>query len=130
MTQTYPFLMFTGEAEEAMTFYVSTIPNSRVIDVKRVGKEDPKREGKVMVARFELAGREYRCSDSPPVHAFTFTPSMSSFIECESEAELDRLCAALGEGGKVFMPAGNYGFSRKFGWVNDRFGVSWQINLA
>jgi predicted 3-demethylubiquinone-9 3-methyltransferase (glyoxalase superfamily) len=53
---------------------------------------------------------------------------MSLFVECESEAELDRLYAALHE--KALMPLGNYGFSKKFGWVNDRFGVSWQLNLA
>jgi predicted 3-demethylubiquinone-9 3-methyltransferase (glyoxalase superfamily) len=121
--------MFTGKAEEAMNFYVSLIPNSRVLDVKKYGKETPGREGTVMLARFELAGKEHRCIDSPPVHAFTFTPSMSLFIECDSEAELDRLYAALVEGGGALMPLGNYGFSRKYGWVNDRFGVSWQLNL-
>jgi len=55
---------------------------------------------------------------------------MSLFLECESEAELDRLFAALAEGGQQLMPLGKYGFSRKFGWCNDRFGVSWQLNLA
>lgn len=83
-----------------------------------------------MLARFELAGKEYRCIDSPPVHAFTFTPSTSSFIECDNEADIDRVYAALLEGGQALMGLGNYGFSRKYGWVNDRFGVSWQLNLA
>jgi predicted 3-demethylubiquinone-9 3-methyltransferase (glyoxalase superfamily) len=55
---------------------------------------------------------------------------MSIFVECDNEAELDRVFAALGEGGKILMPPGNYGFSTKFGWCNDRFGVSWQINLT
>jgi predicted 3-demethylubiquinone-9 3-methyltransferase (glyoxalase superfamily) len=130
MTQIHTFLMFTGRAEEAMTFYVSLFPNSRVLDVKKYGKEAPGREGSVMLARFELAGKEYRCIDSPAVHAFTFTPSMSLFVECETETELDKAYAALLEGGGALMPIGNYGFSRKFGWVNDRFGVSWQLNLA
>jgi len=130
MTDAFPFLMFTGRAEEAMNFYVSVIPGSCVIDIKRYGKEDPKREGQVMLARFELAGKEYRCIDSPPVHAFTFTPSMSSFVECDSEADLDRVYASLLEGGQALRGLGNHGFSRKHGWVNDRFGVSWQLNLA
>jgi predicted 3-demethylubiquinone-9 3-methyltransferase (glyoxalase superfamily) len=62
-------------------------------------------------------------------HGFTFTPSLSLFVDCESEADLERIFAALSEGGGVLMPLGNYGFSRRFGWVNDRFGVSWQLNL-
>jgi predicted 3-demethylubiquinone-9 3-methyltransferase (glyoxalase superfamily) len=67
--------------------------------------------------------------DSPAKHAFTFTPSFSFFVETESEDELRRLAAALGEGGSVMMPLGDYGFSRLFTWVSDRFGVSWQLNL-
>jgi predicted 3-demethylubiquinone-9 3-methyltransferase (glyoxalase superfamily) len=80
--------------------------------------------------RFELNGVEYRALDSAAKHAFTFTASMSLFVECETEAEIDRFYAALVEGGGALMPLGSYGFSRKFGWVNDRFGVSWQLNLA
>lgn len=125
----HTFLMFEGRAEEAMNFYVSLFPTSRIVDVKRYGKEGPGKEGWVMVARFQLNGVEYRAIDSTG-HAFTFTPSMSLFVECDSEAELDRLYGALIEGGQALMPIGNYGFSKKFGWVNDRFGVSWQLNLA
>jgi predicted 3-demethylubiquinone-9 3-methyltransferase (glyoxalase superfamily) len=55
---------------------------------------------------------------------------MSLFLECDSEAELDRLFAAFSEGGQTLMPLGDYGFSKKFGWCNDRFGVSWQLNFA
>jgi predicted 3-demethylubiquinone-9 3-methyltransferase (glyoxalase superfamily) len=125
MTQIYTFLMFTGEAEKAVNLYVSLFPNSRVLEVKRNGEGAA---NATTLYRFELNGVEYRALDSPPVHAFTFTPSMSLFVECESEAEIDRLYAALHE--KAPMPLGSYGFSRKFGWVNDRFGVSWQLNLA
>ena len=70
------------------------------------------------------------CIDSPAKHAFTFTPSHSFFVECESDAEIERLAAALGAEGKVLMPLDNYGFSRRFSWVSDRFGVSWQLNLV
>lgn len=69
-------------------------------------------------------------TDSWVKHAFSFTPAVSLFVECESESEIDRLNAALGEGGSSLMPIDNYGFSRRFAWVNDRFGVSWQLNLA
>ena len=61
--------------------------------------------------------------------AFTFTPSMSLFVRCHSEAEIDSLYAKLSEGGAVLMALDNHGFSPKFAWVNDRFGVSWQLNL-
>jgi len=67
--------------------------------------------------------------DSPVKHPFSFTPSISIFVECENEAELDEAFQQLSTGGQVLMPPGNYGFSTKFGWVNDRFGVSWQLNL-
>ena len=65
----------------------------------------------------------------PPVHAFDFTPSLSLFVDCADEAELERLFASLSDGGVVLMPLGDHGFSAGFGWVNDRFGVSWQLNL-
>ena len=68
--------------------------------------------------------------DSPVKHAFTFTPAISIFVECESEAELDTAFGKLSEGGAVLVPVGNYGFSARFGWLTDRFGVSWQLNVA
>ncbi len=69
------------------------------------------------------------CIDSPAAHDFTFTPAISLFVQCENEAEIGRLYAALADQGTELMPLGSYGFSAKFGWVNDRFGVSWQLNL-
>jgi predicted 3-demethylubiquinone-9 3-methyltransferase (glyoxalase superfamily) len=83
-----------------------------------------------MRAHFAFAGQSVMCIDSPVKHEFDFTPSFSFFVECESEEEIDRLVAALGEDGALLMPPDDYGFSRKFAWLNDRFGVSWQLNLA
>lgn len=129
--QITPFLMFQGgAAEQAMTFYTSLFADGRVVDVTRYGAEGPGPEGTVMRARFSLAGQEFLCSDSFITHDFSFTPSFSVWIETESEDELERLFAALADGGAQLMPLGEYGFSRRFGWVNDRFGVSWQLNLA
>ena len=129
--QVTPFLMFQGGvAEQAMTFYTSLFDDGRIVEINRYGPEGPGPEGTVMVARFSLAGREVLCSDSFVTHGFSFTPSFSFWIETESDAELERLFAALAEGGGQLMPLGEYGFSRRFGWVNDRFGVSWQLNLA
>jgi predicted 3-demethylubiquinone-9 3-methyltransferase (glyoxalase superfamily) len=124
------FLMFTGKCEEAITFYTSLITNSKIGNIERWGAGGPGKEGSVMRAAFTLNGVDFMATDSPAVHAFDFTPSMSIFVECDNEAELDRVFAALSDGGKILMPPGNYGFSRKFGWCNDRFGVSWQINLT
>jgi predicted 3-demethylubiquinone-9 3-methyltransferase (glyoxalase superfamily) len=125
-----PFLMFEGSAESAMTFYVSLFPGSAVGRVERYGPGEMGAEGSVKRAEFTVAGLDLMCIDSPIKHAFTFTPSVSLFVECETEAELDAAFGRLAEGGTVLMPLGNYGFSRKFGWTSDRFGVSWQLNLA
>jgi predicted 3-demethylubiquinone-9 3-methyltransferase (glyoxalase superfamily) len=125
-----PFLMFQGEAEAAMNFYASLFPDSRITDIQRYGPGSPANNGSVMRATLSIAGQSVMCIDSPVKHAFTFTPAFSFFIECSSEDELGRLLEALSERGGVLMPRGNYGFSKQFAWVNDRFGVSWQLNLA
>jgi predicted 3-demethylubiquinone-9 3-methyltransferase (glyoxalase superfamily) len=125
-----PFLMFEGSAEAAMTFYVSLFPGSAIRQVERYGPGEMGAEGSVKRADFTVAGQDVMCIDSPVKHQFKFTPSVSLFVECETEAELDAAFARLSDGGGVLMPLGNYGFSRKFGWTNDRFGVSWQLNLA
>lgn len=125
-----PFLMFEGDAEAAMTFYVSLFPDGEVTHVARYGPEGPGAEGSVMTAGFTIGGQTVLCSDSSVKHAFGFTPSVSMFVECPSEEEVERLAAALADGGAILMPLDDYGFSRRFAWVNDRFGVSWQLNLA
>ena len=127
------FLMFTGRCEEAINFYTSLISNSKIESIAKWGADGPggpSKEGTVMRAAFILNGVAFQASDSPVKHAFDFTPSTSIFLECESEAELDRVFTALVESGQTLMPLGNYGFSQKFGWCNDRFGVSWQVNFG
>lgn len=124
-------LMFQGrQAEEAMGFYVSLFDDAEITALERYDASQPEREGTVKHAAFTLAGATYTCIDSPPVHDFGFTPSISLVVECADAEELERLYAALGEGGKTFMPLDDYGFSRQFAWVSDRFGVSWQLNLS
>jgi predicted 3-demethylubiquinone-9 3-methyltransferase (glyoxalase superfamily) len=118
-----------NNAEKAMNFYVELFDNSRIINVQRWGKDAPVEEGRIMQATFELDGNLFMCSDSPPVHDWDFTPAVSIYIECENESELERLFSKLSDNGRVTMPLDNYGFSRKFGWVIDQFGVSWQLNL-
>jgi len=128
-THVIPFLMFEGRAEEAMNFYISLLPDSRILSINRYGPGEAGREGSVMQARFQIAGQTVMCIDSPVKHDFTFTPAISLFVDCASESQVDDLFAKLSAGGKVLMPVNNYGFSRRFGWVADRYGVSWQLNL-
>ncbi len=129
MKKVASFLMFEGNAEEAMNYYVSLIEDSSVTSIVRYGPEGPGKEGSIVQATFTLKGQEFMCIDSHVKHAFTFTPSFSIFVTCDTEDEIDRLYGVLPEGGKVLMPIGDYGFSKKFGWIVDRFGVSWQLNL-
>lgn len=126
-----PFLMFQeGNAEAAMRFYVSLFADGKVIELEHFGKDEAGAEGSVKMAAFSVAGQIIRVFDSPVKHAFAFTPANSLFVECESEAEAGRLSSTLAEGGKWLMPLDDYGFSRQFAWVEDRYGVSWQLNLS
>jgi predicted 3-demethylubiquinone-9 3-methyltransferase (glyoxalase superfamily) len=131
MTQTVtPFLMFAGEAKAAMDLYVALFDGGRILTLDLYGPHEAGPEGQVKHGAFAIGGQTVRCIDSPIRHDFTFTPASSLFVDCASEAEIDRLAARLADGGAALMPLGGYGFSRKFAWVNDRFGVSWQLNLV
>ena len=124
-----PFLMFEGQAQQAMDLYTRVLPDSEILDVERYGPDGPGPENTIIRASMSLRGQTVLVSDSYISHDFTFTPSVSLFVNCEDEAELERLVAELGEDGKTLMPLDNYGFSQRFAWVVDRFGVSWQLNL-
>lgn len=129
-TQIATFLTFQkGDAEQAMNFYIGLFDNSEVVNIKRWGKDAPGKEGQVMHATFTLNEKLFMCSDSPPIHDWDFTPAVSNFVECMDENELLKLFEKLSENGTVLMPIGNYGFSQKFAFVADQFGVSWQLNL-
>lgn len=130
MTKVMPFLMFQdGNAEEAMNFYTSLIEDSKITSISRYGANEAGDEGTVMQATFSLKGQDFMCIDSHVKHDFTFTPSFSIYITCDSEDELNHLYEQLLQEGQALMPLNNYGFSKMFGWVNDRYGVSWQLNL-
>jgi predicted 3-demethylubiquinone-9 3-methyltransferase (glyoxalase superfamily) len=123
------FLMFEGAAEEALNLYTGVFPDAEITHLERFGPGEPGPDGTIKAAELMLGDHRLRFFDSFIQHDFTFTPSISIFVECESEAELETAYAQLSEGGTVAMPLDNYGFSTRFGWVNDRFGVSWQLNL-
>lgn len=131
MTTAKPFLMFQGgTAQAALDLYLATFPDSRLVRVERYAAGQGGPAGTIKVAVFTICGREFMCSDSPVKHGFSFTPASSTFVDFDSIAELERVFAILSEGGQALMPLNDYGFSKRFGWVNDRFGVSWQLNVA
>ena len=126
--------MFVGEqcgkAEEAIQFYTSLFKDSGIKHIEYFKAGEPGgKEGAVKRALFTLAGQEYMATDSPMEHRFSFTPSVSIFVDCDSEEEIDSLFEKLSARGSELMPLGFYGFSKKFGWLADRYGLSWQLNL-
>ncbi|HRI21104.1 MAG TPA: VOC family protein [Panacibacter sp.] len=135
MQKTITSLMFVGDqsgkAEEAINFYTSLLKNSELKNIQyyKAGEQGGK-DGYVKHATFTLAGQEYMALDSALEHKFSFTPSISIFVNCENEEEIDTLFKKLLDSGSAFMPLGNYGFSKKFAWLKDRYGVSWQMSLT
>ena len=125
------FLTFQGGvATAALDLYREVFDDFQLVEIAHYGPGEGGPEGTVKVARFRLAGSDFSCADSPVSHAWGFTPAVSLWIDCEDEIELERLFDGLGAGGQVFMPLDDYGFSTRFGWVGDRFGVTWQLSVA
>jgi predicted 3-demethylubiquinone-9 3-methyltransferase (glyoxalase superfamily) len=85
-------------------------------------------EGKVITGVFELAGQQFMALDGGP--AFKFTPAISFFVNCETEEEVDQLWEKFSDGGMALMPLQKYPFSEKFGWIMDKYGLTWQVNLG
>jgi predicted 3-demethylubiquinone-9 3-methyltransferase (glyoxalase superfamily) len=128
------FLMFAGDqcgrAEEAIKFYTSLFRQSEVKKIEYFKAGEPGgKEGTIKHALFSLAGQEYMAIDSALGHSFSFSPSISIYVSCENEEEINRLFKSLLEGGSAMMPLNAYGFSKRFGWVTDKYGISWQLNL-
>lgn len=115
MQKITPFLWFDNQAEEAMHFYTSIFRNSRVGKVSRYGDAGPGPKGSVMSATFQLEGQEFMALNGGP--HFKFTPAISFFVSCETQAEVDELWEKLSAGGET----------QQCGWLKDKFGVSWQI---
>ncbi|PGV31978.1 hypothetical protein COD75_24565 [Bacillus anthracis] len=124
------FLMFEGKAEEAMNFYTSLFDQSEIVNISRYDENGPGKESTVIHATFTLHGQEFMCIDSYVNHNFTFTPAMSLYVTCDTEEEIETAFNKLAQDGAVLMPLGAYPFSKRFGWLNDKYGVSWQLTLA
>jgi predicted 3-demethylubiquinone-9 3-methyltransferase (glyoxalase superfamily) len=115
MQKITPFLWFDGKAEEAANFYVSIFKNSKIENVVRYGEAGPGPKGTVMVVGFQLEGQKFTALNGGPV--YTFSPAISFYVNCETQAEVDELWDKLSAGGKEIQ----------CGWLTDRYGVSWQI---
>ncbi len=126
MPKIAPFLWFDTQAEEAMTFYTSLFDQAEIVSLTRY-TEGPF-AGKVLTGEFDLAGQRFMALDGGP--AFKFTPALSFFVSCENAAEVERLWAGLVEGANILMPLDRYPHSEKFGWLEDKYGLSWQLNLG
>ena len=125
------FLTFQdGAATAALDLYRDVFDDFELIEIDHYGPGDSGPEDTVKVAKFRLAGSDLSCADSPVRHEWGFTPAVSLWIDCDDNDELQRLFDRLSDGGQVFMPLDDYGFSTRFGWVGDRFGVTWQLNVA
>lgn len=123
MQKITPFLWFDDNAEEAMQAYVSLFAHGEVLDRSGVGPD-----GTMLLGTARLADGNVMLLNGGPDHEIT--PAISFTIGCETTKELDALWAGLAEGGMALMPLGEYPFSERFGWVQDRFGVSWQLTLT
>ena len=122
--------MFDGRAEEAMRFYCEIFSNAKMIEMEKFGRGEMGAEGTILRAVISIKGQDIICIDSPVQHEFTFTPAVSLLVDCDNTDEIERLYLNLADGGKVLMPLDSYPFSQRYGWLTDRFGVSWQLNLA
>jgi|SRR6185312_2353911 len=128
MQKITPFLWFNDNAEEAMNFYVSTFKNSKVGMIRRYGDAGPGPKGSVMTSTFQINGYEFSTLNGGPI--YKPTPATSFFVIFNSEKEISEAWAKLSEGAQILMPFNAYPFSEKFGWLNDKFGVSWQLHLV
>ena len=115
MQRIVPFLWFDSNAEEAVNFYISIFKNSKILSIARYGDAGPGPKGTVMTMNFQLEGQDFMALNGGPY--YTFSPAISFFVNCETQAEVDELWEKLTAGGSDVQ----------CGWLRDKFGVSWQI---
>jgi predicted 3-demethylubiquinone-9 3-methyltransferase (glyoxalase superfamily) len=124
-----PNLWFDRQAEEAAKFYTSIFKNSRVGKITRASKAGFEihglPEGTVMTIEFEIEGQKFIALNGGPL--FKFTPAVSFLVACNTKEEVDAIWEKLSEGGTALMELGEYPFSEKYGWMQDRYGLSWQV---
>jgi predicted 3-demethylubiquinone-9 3-methyltransferase (glyoxalase superfamily) len=133
MQKITPSLWFDKTAEEAMNFYTSIFSNSKIISIERYPGKAPEEfmegmEGRVLTGIFEIEGHRFMALDGGPL--FTFNPSVSFFVNFKTKEEVNKLWGTLSKGGEILMPLDEYPFSERYGWIQDKYGLSWQLILA
>ncbi len=127
-----PFLWFDDQAEEAVNFYTSVFKNSAVTRTNRFDEASAKASGRpagsVMTVAFKLEGFEFSAINGGPY--FKINPSVSFYVTCPQPEEIDELWQKLEKGGRIRMPLDKYPFSDKYGWIEDQYGVSWQLIMG
>jgi len=119
-----PHLWFDKEAKEAANFYVSVFPNSKLKGVTTISGTP---SGDADIVSFNLWGSDFMAISAGPM--FKFNPSISLFVYCGSEKEIDRIYKALMDGGQALMPLDKYPWSPKYAWVQDKYGLTWQLDM-
>lgn len=131
MSKISPFLWFDNNAEEAVYFYTSIFENSKILKVTRYNDASAKASGRpvdsVLTMSFQLEGQTFTALNGGP--HFKLNESISFFVYCKSDDEIEKLYNKLSEGGNVNMPLDKYDWSDKYAWVKDKFGVSWQLDV-
>jgi predicted 3-demethylubiquinone-9 3-methyltransferase (glyoxalase superfamily) len=120
-----PHLWYDTEAVDAAQFYSATFPDSRVTNVTTI-YDTP--SGDCDIVSFELFGQPFMAISAGPL--FRFNLSVSFLVRCGRTDEVDAFWGTFGEGGTALMPLGSYPFSDRYGWMQDRYGLSWQVMLT
>ncbi|MCB0374995.1 MAG: VOC family protein, partial [Sinomicrobium sp.] len=124
-TTIIPHLWFDNEAKDAVHFYTAIFPDAKTITATTL-TDTP--SGTVDIITFQLWGDRFMAINAGPM--FKFNPAVSFYVYCGSAAEIERLYNALSEGGKVLMPLDTYPWSEKYAWVQDKYGLSWQLDVS
>ena len=122
MQKITPHLWFDKEAKEAAEFYTSVFKDSKINNTTTLHNTPT---GTTDIVTIELLGQEFTLISAGPL--FKFNPSVSFLVACKTKDEVDALWEKLSEGGTALMELGEYPFSEKYGWVQDRYGLSWQV---
>ncbi|MFM2222659.1 MAG: hypothetical protein RLZZ78_916 [Armatimonadota bacterium] len=128
MVSVTPCLMFNGNASEAIALYLEAFPAAMLVDRSDYSATDDAMSGKVRSATLSIAANRLRIIDSPVPHGFSFTPAVSLYVELSDEATIFHAFETLANRGTVLLPLDTYPHSPTYGWLTDRFGVSWQLS--